>query len=780
MVMNVDETTEETTAIAHPEAMHTHGAAGAAPSIASPPKAGSLRPRDDQRSPGDAPPRAYSRTSDDDVLNYMSDGVAGAAGASGTPCALTQMMDAAAGAAIPAISAAAQKKKATAAGKAARAEQRKAVAARKKADPPQHGAASAAPQPTTLQAETETPPGLPEVMEVIPEAQQMPPGQLDPVAFPPLSVPMAAHLAPAMDALNRASQSIRPTAIEPVSTGASTMPSRIMSPRVGQGDQVCKPTPPCSPRPRPSECAHTAHRCALMMMTMTALITYASPVWRGGESRCNRGPGLSRGSPPKRHKSHGGPCLQAVPLNSEDLMEFWNATARGCKNSQEVETMLRAHPEMALRMRATPDNILFDIPVLYSALRMGHPNMGVLEVESTEETFQGGYTDYVSYQDRERENQMREGGTNDVHTGEPLTAEGVMWMGAQAFAAVRSTHESLKLRPTPPSDLHLPEGFGGEGIGKAREDVSSVALPDGTIMPRDHGDILAAMDEQTACIRRLEDHIRVRGLGCHPRAKASVWFLECYNLKLSHRVMELIWKEMQTSDGTSTGVRSAEPIHPPVLTEPCPPEQRVHPALDATASVTAAADTRDGRFRIQKRPVRPVRLQHMMAERTETGGAATKSRAAFTPGSLASMVSMSRAREQKSATGDEGTRGPPSVTPSLPTANPFRALESPDDWEMDADTADSPVNPPAPAAQGANLTTPPALNADAKGYAHVDIAYALITNRLNTQSVPADAMAMQFGETISEREEIPGMEDVLTAVCLAYDRETGKPNETGP
>ena len=93
-------------------------------------------------------------------------------------------------------------------------------------------------------------------------------------------------------------------------------------------------------------------------------------------------------------------------------MEFWNATAQGCKNSQEVETMLRAHPEMALRMRATPDNILFDIPVLYSALRMGHPNMGVLEVESTEEMFQGGYTDYVSYQDREREHQMREGATN--------------------------------------------------------------------------------------------------------------------------------------------------------------------------------------------------------------------------------------------------------------------------------------------------------------------------------------------------------------------------------
>ena len=95
VVMNVDETTEEITARALPEAMHTHGAAGAAPSIASPPKAGSLRPREDQRSPGDAPPRAYSRTSDDEVLNYMSDGAAGAAGASATPCALAQMMDAA-------------------------------------------------------------------------------------------------------------------------------------------------------------------------------------------------------------------------------------------------------------------------------------------------------------------------------------------------------------------------------------------------------------------------------------------------------------------------------------------------------------------------------------------------------------------------------------------------------------------------------------------------------------------------------------------------------------
>ena len=39
---------------------------------------------------------------------------------------------------------------------------------------------------------------------------------------------------------------------------------------------------------------------------------------------------------------------------------------------------------------------------------------------------------------------------------------------------------------------------------------------------------------------------------------------------------------------------------------------------------------------------------------------------------------------------------------------------------------------------------------------------------------------MQFGEAISEQEEVPDMADVLTAVCLAYDRETGKPDETGP
>jgi hypothetical protein len=112
-VMNVDETIEEITATAHPEDLHQHGAAGAAHSMASPPKAGSQRPRDDQQSPGDALPRAFSQLSDDDVLDYASDDPAGAAGASATPNALAQMMDAAAGATIPALSAAAKKKRDT-------------------------------------------------------------------------------------------------------------------------------------------------------------------------------------------------------------------------------------------------------------------------------------------------------------------------------------------------------------------------------------------------------------------------------------------------------------------------------------------------------------------------------------------------------------------------------------------------------------------------------------------------------------------------------------------
>ena len=144
---------------------------------------------------------------------------------------------------------------------------------------------------------------------------------------------------------------------------------------------------------------------------------------------------------------------------------------------------MRYEAETARRIRATPDDILFDISVLYSALRMGHPNMGALEVDSSNgDAYQGGYQDYVSYQDQEREHLMREGSTHDLHTGEPLTAEGVMWMGAAAFAEVRRTHENLKLRPTPPSGLHLPEGFTGAGVGQAKEGVSSVTLPDGTVL----------------------------------------------------------------------------------------------------------------------------------------------------------------------------------------------------------------------------------------------------------------------------------------------------------
>jgi hypothetical protein len=60
-------------------------------------------------------------------------------------------------------------------------------------------------------------------------------------------------------------------------------------------------------------------------------------------------------------------------------MDFWNKTAQGCKSSQDVTALLQAHPDMAKRLRATPDTILFETPVLYTALRMGHPHVGVLE-----------------------------------------------------------------------------------------------------------------------------------------------------------------------------------------------------------------------------------------------------------------------------------------------------------------------------------------------------------------------------------------------------------------
>ena len=47
--------------------------------------------------------------------------------------------------------------------------------------------------------------------------------------------------------------------------------------------------------------------------------------------------------------------MQAVPLKLEDLREFWSTTAQGCRNSQDVTTLLRAHPAMAERTRATPN-----------------------------------------------------------------------------------------------------------------------------------------------------------------------------------------------------------------------------------------------------------------------------------------------------------------------------------------------------------------------------------------------------------------------------------------
>ena len=235
--------------------------------------------------------------------------------------------------------------------------------------------------------------------------------------------------------------------------------------------------------------------------------------------------------------------MQAVPLKLEDLREFWSTTAQGCRNSQDVNTLLRAHPAMAERIRATPDATLFEIPVLYTALRMGHPNVGPLEVETGEEamegTYQGGYQDYQVYQtyqakEREQAEKQRDG-IRDVHTGEPLTAEGVMQMGAQAYAELRRTHEEMKLRPTPPSDLRLPEGYTeATGVGQPKEGIESVTLPDGTVIPSAEGDLLDAMEIQKKCIRWLEDQIRVKGLGCHPRAKpALIYFLECYHLNLT-------------------------------------------------------------------------------------------------------------------------------------------------------------------------------------------------------------------------------------------------------
>ena len=127
---------------------------------------------------------------------------------------------------------------------------------------------------------------------------------------------------------------------------------------------------------------------------------------------------------------------------------------------------------MAARMRVTPDAILVETPLLYTALRMEHSNIAVLDMDPI---YQGGYTDYQAIEQSQAD--------HDLCTGEPLTAEGVMWMGAAAFAHCRSTHAALKLRPTPPSDLRLPEGFTGAtrcGPAERRRCKCNLERRDGT------------------------------------------------------------------------------------------------------------------------------------------------------------------------------------------------------------------------------------------------------------------------------------------------------------
>ena len=224
-------------------------------------------------------------------------------------------MDAAATATIPELSAAAKKKKATAASKAAKAEQRKAAAAQKKALP---GASCSATASHTACGNRDT------ARVAANNGRDTRGPTASPRPARPRFIPAAgrAHSsAPGADEggaeqgkPEHQAHSHRPP---PASTVASTMPSRITSPQMSQGNQVC-PAPPCPPRPRPSERVHTAaRRCTLMLLPMTALIIYAGPVWRGGESRCNRGPGLSRGSPLKRYLSgtnHAeGPACRLCP-----------------------------------------------------------------------------------------------------------------------------------------------------------------------------------------------------------------------------------------------------------------------------------------------------------------------------------------------------------------------------------------------------------------------------------------------------------------------------------
>jgi hypothetical protein len=99
-----------------------------------------------------------------------------------------------------------------------------------------------------------------------------------------------------------------------------------------------------------------------------------------------------------------------------------------------------------------------------------------------------------------------------------------MWMGAEGFAEVRRTHDSLKLRPTPPSDLRLPEGFDSAGIGNAREGVNrrqaiqgaaSRCTPAGTT--RGPSSELAHAGAQAAGHGRHEDTYSRRTAGAQDR-----------------------------------------------------------------------------------------------------------------------------------------------------------------------------------------------------------------------------------------------------------------------
>jgi hypothetical protein len=252
--MDIDENDAESPAIARPEEPHQHDTAGAAPNMSSPPRAGLQRPRTEVASLADAPTRSISRSSDDEVLDYTSTDSAGAAGASGTQSALTQMMSEAVGAPRNALSVAAKKRLDTAAKKATKAEARKAAAQKKRA--PQAGAAGAAPHPDTQLTGT----ALPRIVEDAPATQHMPPGQLDSVAYPPLRTLIAPNIAPNMETLNKVSQQMTPplTTSAPNSSVASETPSRVMSPRHLQGNQVWKPTPP-RPRHPPAQ-AHPRDR----------------------------------------------------------------------------------------------------------------------------------------------------------------------------------------------------------------------------------------------------------------------------------------------------------------------------------------------------------------------------------------------------------------------------------------------------------------------------------------------------------------------------------------